>query len=101
MKYIKTFENFEHEDVTSYFKAEPEYIEHLINRYKEDGIMSIENEELSIEGLLNKLKVWDETEHGVEKFIYDEIKKRLEFLLDREITDEEINDMVGIEIRII
>lgn len=101
MKYIKTFENFEQEDITLYFKAEPKYIRHLIDKYNEEGIMSIENEELSVEGLIKKLKVWDETEHGVEKFIYDEIKKSLEILLDRKITEEDINNMADSEIRII
>jgi len=99
MKYIKTFEKFEHEDVTSYFRGEPNI--HLIDKWKSEGIMSIENEDLSVEGLLNKLMVWDEQEHGVEKFIYVGIKSELEKLLKRELTKQDIDRMIGEEIRII
>jgi len=99
MKYIKTFEKFEHEDVTSYFRGETNI--HLIYKWKSEGIMSIENEDLSVEGLLNKLMVWDEQEHGVEKFIYVGIKSELEKLLKRELTKQDIDRMIGEEIRII
>ena len=44
-----------------------------------EGLVGIENHHLTKKGLIAKMRVWDESEHGVEAFIYDitetEIKK--------------------------
>lgn len=102
MKHIKSFKLYEkeyYENVDSFFRGEPNI--YLIDKWKDEGIMSIENDDLSVEGLINKLMVWDEEEHGVQKFIYIGIKSELESLLNRELTKQEIDRMVGNEIRII
>jgi hypothetical protein len=52
----------------------------LIKHAKEYGLCSIENHHLTAEGLIAKMYEWDESEHGVEKYIYDLTKKDLKKL---------------------
>lgn len=42
------------------------------------SLTSIENFELTLEGLIAKMVVWDEQYHGVEEYIYDITKKDIE-----------------------
>ena len=39
------------------------------------GLMSIENEDLTLKGLIAKAKEWDEAEHGIDRYTYDMLKK--------------------------
>jgi len=50
----------------------------LMERVETEGLMDIENEDLTPEGLIAKMYEWDESEHGVEAGIYDLTKKELE-----------------------
>ena len=49
----------------------------LVQKAQEYGLDDIENEDLSIAGLQEKMRVWDEKEHGVEAYIYDMTAKEL------------------------
>lgn len=63
-----------------YFKEDSEHNtqQDLYNKAEEVGLMDMENEDLTAEGLLAKMYEWDESEHGVDAYIYDETKKDLE-----------------------
>lgn len=41
------------------------------------GLMDVENEDLTVMGLIAKLEEWQEAEHGVDAFIYDQAAKTL------------------------
>ena len=51
-----------------------------MDRAKLFGLTSIENEDLTLKGLIAKMIEWDEQEHGVEAYIYDMTKKDIENL---------------------
>jgi hypothetical protein len=42
------------------------------------GLTSIENGDLTLDGLIAKMYAWDEGNHGVEAFIYDMTKRDIE-----------------------
>lgn len=46
--------------------------------HEDVDLTSVENEDLTIEGIIEKMYQWDESEHGVNAHIYDETKKDLE-----------------------
>lgn len=50
----------------------------VVNKAKRDGLIAIENEDLTILGLIAKMYEWDEMEHGVPSYIYDMTEKELE-----------------------
>jgi hypothetical protein len=66
----------------SHFAGSKERISEVKGR-AEEGLMNVENSDLSAEGLKAKMKEWDESEHGVEASIYDATKKQLEALGDK------------------
>jgi hypothetical protein len=45
---------------------------------EEGGLMDVEDEDLTVEGLIAKMREWQESEGGVEAYIYDQTKKRLQ-----------------------
>jgi len=63
-----------------YFASPKNCLKSLLEDYDEFGITAIENHHLSPVGLIKKMLVWDEAEHGVEAYIYDLTKKELERL---------------------
>lgn len=50
----------------------------IIKKAETYGLMDIENEDLTPEGLIQKMIIWDEGEHGVEAYVYDITKRQLE-----------------------
>ena len=50
----------------------------IIKKAETYGLMDIENEDLTPEGLIQKMIIWDEGEHGVEEYVYDITKRQLE-----------------------
>ena len=42
------------------------------------GLIGIENNDLTVQGLVAKAKEWDETEGGIEKYIYNLLKRDIE-----------------------
>lgn len=52
--------------------------EEVIEKADMFGLTSIENEDLTMAGLIAKMIVWDEAHHGVEAYIYDMTKKQIE-----------------------
>lgn len=54
--------------------------EEVIEKADEFGLTAIENEDLTLAGLIAKMIQWDEQEHGVEAYIYDMTKKDIENL---------------------
>lgn len=60
----------------------------LLKKYEAYGILDIENEDLTPVGLIKKMEVWDEGEHGVEAYVYDITKRQLQrdgFKMPKEI----------------
>jgi hypothetical protein len=72
----------------------------LMNKYNETGIEDIENEDLSVDGLIYKLIALDEGGHGVYIEDYKNIKLEIEHHLKRKITKSEIDKLAGDKIRI-
>lgn len=64
-------------DNSNYFK-DPEVAKDHEEGHMISDLCAIENEELTVEGLIEKMHQWDESEHGVNSYIYDETKKDLE-----------------------
>jgi len=72
---LKDFEFDGSDDSSKYFKnPNPD----IIKKAEYYGLVDIENENLTPEGLIQKMIEWDEGEHGVEEYIYDMTKKDLE-----------------------
>ncbi|HEY0088825.1 MAG TPA: hypothetical protein VGB37_08275 [Candidatus Lokiarchaeia archaeon] len=51
-----------------------------IDRANEYGLTDIENEDLTLKGLIQKAYEWDEGHHGIEPYIYDLLKRDIENL---------------------
>ncbi len=49
----------------------------LMERVETEGLMDIENEDLTPEGLIAKMYEWDESEHGVDSYNYELAEKEL------------------------
>jgi len=62
----------------AYFKGSREQKQFLKEKADEWGLKDIENEDLTPKGLIQKMIIWDEGEHGVEAYYYDMAKKQLE-----------------------
>ena len=60
-----------------YFKEPSDDLKEGFSTY---GLCGIENHHLTLIGLIEKMYEWDENEHGVEAYIYDETKKDIEKL---------------------
>ncbi len=60
-------------DNPNFFK-DPE----VAKAHEDIDLCAVENEDLTVEGLIEKMYQWDESEHGVDEYIYDETKKDLE-----------------------
>jgi hypothetical protein len=105
MKYLKYFKVFEklNSDDTKYFNRSPEDPDfiYLLNKYNEDGIEAIENDDLSVDGLIHKLIALDEGGHGVGVIEYEDIRLEIEHHLKKKLTKEDIDKMAGVDIRII
>jgi len=47
-------------------------------RAEESGLIDTENENLTVDGLIAKMREWNESEHGVSAGVYDTTKKQIE-----------------------
>lgn len=52
----------------------------VISKANQFGLIDIENEDLTLKGLIQKAIEWDEEEHGIESYIYNVLKKDIEKL---------------------
>jgi len=50
---------------------------YTLEELEDIGLTAIENHHLTPFGLIKKMEVWDEAEHGVEAYVYDLTKKDL------------------------
>ena len=60
-----------------YFQGSKERVAELQGRAKDGGLIDIENEDLTPNGLKAKMREWDEGEHGVPSDIYDRSEAQL------------------------
>ena len=49
----------------------------LMERAETEGLIDIENEDLTPEGLIAKMYEWDESEHGIDTYNYELVEKEL------------------------
>lgn len=103
MKYLKLFEEFNVDsDFSKYLKVgqdRPEFF-HLQQKYNEEGIESIDNQNLNVDGLIYKLSSLDNGGHGVDVNDFEDIKLEIEHQLKKKLSKKDIDDMVGSEIKL-
>lgn len=104
MKYLKLYEEFNVDsDFSKYLNVgqdRPEFFR-LQRKYNEVGIEGLENNELSVDGLIYKLISLDNDGHGVDVNDFEDIKLEIEHHLKKDLSKKDIDDLVGHEIKLI